>query len=555
MNAFFYRFLILISSTMLLPAALWAQGSVQDTRIEVIKKREIKLKPLSKGFDQIPNLKPINQGQTLTYELKILPAQSVPTEIIAEAPKAPTEEKNRDLWETKPLKVFLKAGYGNYQTSLFEAQIQHQLDETLSYGIYAQHRASQKGEVADKFSALSRNVFGAYGKYFLDQSVIYADVEYSKRVNRFYGYDPTQLETFDADTLRQRYNRIAANIRYQSIVKNTALDYDFGLMLVSLQDNFGATEAQIGADMKASYALSDASRLGVSLEGFFTQREDTDKINRNYIKFTPKYAYQSEKFGFTVGANLIYQDDTLSAQNNYHIYPMLRADYLVSGQLQTYLDFSGTMQRNTLDGFVQQNPFLAPQALLYNTNQRWKAELGVEGTLLDRLTYQLHGSIGSFENLAFFVNTAADSAKFGIVYEPEASNVINVGLKLGYEFSEQYSLQLNTDFFNYDTKTLTNAWHRPTFTSNLVGIFKPIEGLSLQADLAIQAGIRAKNFSTDTQIDLNTITDLSLQADYLVFQNFSAYLSANNLFSKAYQRYLYYPNQGINFLIGLKYAF
>jgi hypothetical protein len=213
------------------------------------------------------------------------------------------------------------------------------------------------------------------------------------------------------------------------------------------------------------------------------------------------------------------------------------------------------MQRNTLDGFVQQNPFLGRQVLLYNTNQLWKAELGAEGTLIGRLTYQVYGSLGRFENLAFFVNTVADSARFGLAYETKASNVINVGARLGYEFSDKYGLQLRTDIFNYSTEILEEAWHRPTFTANLIGTFKPVEGLTLQTDLAILGGIKAKNFTTDVQMNLNTIADLSLQADYLIFRNFSAYLSANNLFSKAYQRYLYYPNQGINFLIGLKYAF
>jgi len=551
----FYPSLILMSITLLLPNCVLAQGSVQDTRIEVIKNKEIKLKPLSKGFDQIPALKPINQGQALTYELKDLIGQSTPTEIRVEAPKIPSSQQERDLWEGKPLKVFLKAGYGNYQTSLFEAQVQHQLDETISYGLYAQHRASGKGEVADKFSGLSRNVFGGYFKYFLDQSVVYVDAEYSRKVNRFFGYDLPQLETFDQDTLRQRYNRIAANIRYKNIETKAELDYDFGLSLVSLQDIFGVTEAQIGADAQASYVISGESRVGVFLEGYFMQREDGEKLNRSYVRMLPSYSYQGDKFGLTVGANLVYQNDTLNANNNYHIYPVLRADYIVNGQLQTYLDFRGTMQRNTLDGFVQQNPFLGRQVLLYNTNQLWKAELGAEGTLIGRLTYQVYGSLGRFENLAFFVNTVADSARFGLAYETKASNVINVGARLGYEFSDKYGLQLRTDIFNYSTEILEEAWHRPTFTANLIGTFKPVEGLTLQTDLAILGGIKAKNFTTDVQMNLNTIADLSLQADYLIFQNFSAYLSANNLFSKAYQRYLYYPNQGINFLIGLKYAF
>lgn len=550
------RILITVSIIFLSFQIVFGQGSVQDTRIEVIKNREIKLKVLNKGFDQIPTIKPINQGQELAYELKNTDAKADPTQIKVDVPQLASDDKKNDLWESKPLKVFVKGGYGNYQTSLFEAQIQHQLNDLISYGLYAQHRASGVGEVADNFSALSRNVFGGYFKYFLDRSVASVDVSYRRQVNRFYGYDVAQLENFDRDTLRQRYNRLGIDLRYQSIDNRSDFYYDFGVKIVSLQDAFDVTEGQIGTEIETTYRFSDVSRVGLFAEGYFMQREDGEKLDRGYIRMMPNYTYKGDKFGLLVGANLVYQNDTLGEdKRNFHLYPVLRADYLISGQLQAYLDVRGTMQRNTLDGFVAENPFLGRQALLFNTNQLWKVELGAEGTLIDRLSYQLYGSLGSFENLAFFVNTPTDSARFGLAYEREASNVINVGARLEYQFSEQYQLQIKADIFSFDVEQLEEAWHRPTFTANLVGIFKPIDKLDLRLDLAVLGGIKAKNFTTDVQNDLNTIADLSLQADYSFFQNFSAFLSANNLFSNSYQRYLYYPNQGINFLIGLKYAF
>ncbi len=532
------------------------QGSVQDTRIEVIKNREIKLKALNKGFDQIPSIKPINQGQQLTYELKNTEAKAAPTQINVAAPQLDRKGKESDLWESKPLKVFLKGGYGNYQTSLFEAQVQHQLNDLISYGLYAQHRASGVGEVVDEFSSLSRNKLGGYFKYFLDRSLASVEVSYLRQVNRFYGYDLAQLENFDRDTLRQRYNRIGIDLRYQSIDNRSDFYYDLGVKIVSLQDAFNVTEGQIGTEIETAYRFSEVSRVGLLAEAYLMQREDNEKINRTYVRLMPNYTYQGEKFGLLVGANLVYQNDTLTEdQRNLHLYPVLRADYLINGQLQAYVDVRGNMQRNTLDGFVAQNPFLGRQVLLFNTNQRWKAELGVEGTLIDRLSYQVYGSIGSFENLAFFINTPTDSARFGLAYEQAASSVINLGARLGYQFSEQYQLQLKADFFGFDVEELEQAWHRPTFTGNLVGVFKPINKLNLSIDLAVLGGIKAKNFTTEVQNDLNTIADISLQADYSFFKNFSAFLSANNLFSNSYQRYLYYPNQGINFLIGLKYAF
>jgi hypothetical protein len=54
---------------------------------------------------------------------------------------------------------------------------------------------------------------------------------------------------------------------------------------------------------------------------------------------------------------------------------------------------------------------------------------------------------------------------------------------------------------------------------------------------------------------LPTILDLNLKVDYLFSQNFSAFLELNNLLANKYQRYLYYSQKGINFLVGATCSF
>ena len=60
---------------------------------------------------------------------------------------------------------------------------------------------------------------------------------------------------------------------------------------------------------------------------------------------------------------------------------------------------------------------------------------------------------------------------------------------------------------------------------------------------------------TFTSKSINGFIDLSAGAEYKVNEKFGVYIRANNLTGQTYQRFLYYPKLGMNFIGGLNYAF
>jgi outer membrane cobalamin receptor len=54
---------------------------------------------------------------------------------------------------------------------------------------------------------------------------------------------------------------------------------------------------------------------------------------------------------------------------------------------------------------------------------------------------------------------------------------------------------------------------------------------------------------------LNDIVDLSIHVDYRFSNVFSAFAEINNILGTKYERYLFYQKKGLNFLVGLSYAF
>jgi outer membrane cobalamin receptor len=256
------------------------------------------------------------------------------------------------------------------------------------------------------------------------------------------------------------------------------------------------------------------------------------------------------------GVNLAYDNDPIVTTNNFRVYPVLGAEYQLAEALRVYAGLSGELQRTSLNDFSWQNPFLNNQNLTFlHTNQTLEFKGGLRGKLNQNFTYDVSAALGNYKNLSFLVNSLQDSAKFQLLYEPETSQIFRVGGELTYSQTDQFQIRLQSNYYGYNLETIADPWHRPNFTTNLIATAQPIEKLKLNLDFQVLGGLRGYNFISNRQVNLATIADLSLKVDYLVLDNFSAFVAVNNILGTQYQRFLYYPNQSINFLIGLTYGF
>ena len=97
--------------------------------------------------------------------------------------------------------------------------------------------------------------------------------------------------------------------------------------------------------------------------------------------------------------------------------------------------------------------------------------------------------------------------------------------------------------------------HRPDLTINWFNALTISKKLFVTSDFYILRGIKAKNFQTGEVTKMPVIADLNFKIDYLLTRNFSAFVQLNNVLGKQYQRYQYYPQQGLNFIGGLSFSF
>jgi hypothetical protein len=532
-----------------------AGAQVDDKEIVVEKEREIKIKPANKSFEKIAPIKPSKGIETLDYQFNDVKFSPSALKINLNPPKADADLGDVEATDDElPLRLFLRAGGGNYGTTYLEGDFQHRFSEKLNYGLNFRHLAAQNGAVAQEFSGFSENSVKGQVKYYLDNSVLSADVGYRRDVRRFYGYDLASLATFDVSDLRQIFNRFELNLNHASTDVSSKFRHSLGLKLNFLNNNRNLSETIAGLLGKMEYDFSDELRFKLDGQAFLLPLQlNGDKLNRNFFQLKPSVRYTLDKFWIEAGVNLASANDEF-IENSLRLYPVLMAEYQLIDKLHLYAGIKGEMQRTTLNDFSWQNPFL-DNAIPLHTNQLWEFSGGLKGKLNQSFTYDVSAALGNYKNLPFFVNNLQDSAKFQLLYEPETSQIFRLGGELTYNQTDQFQIRLQSNYYAYNLETIAEPWHRPNLTANLIATVQPVEKLKLNLDFQVLGGLRGYNFISNRQVNLSTIADLSLKADYLFLDNFSAFLAVNNILGTQYQRFLYYPNQGINFLIGLTYGF
>ena len=94
---------------------------------------------------------------------------------------------------------------------------------------------------------------------------------------------------------------------------------------------------------------------------------------------------------------------------------------------------------------------------------------------------------------------------------------------------------------------------KPETELNFQAEFHPIPNLWM--NVGYQYIRRAERYHARLGTYLPSVSDLSLGITYNLFKGASIYAKADNLLNKAYQRYLLYPTEGINFVGGLSFQF
>ena len=534
-------------------AAFAQRGEIESQTYEIVKEKSIEFAPANRVFDKVQQIQGPAGQKKVSYEI-VDPQINISSPKLTPAVGISSDEKDN---QAKPdvLNNYVKLGAGNYGRFLGELFVGGRPAEDLAFTAQLKHLSAANGPVDGKNSANAATNFKIGGKYIRSTYKVEAGVDYDRKNYYFYGYKP-QPETISVnrDTLRQTVNQFGFNLGFENTDASVAVDYSVKTSLNSLKDRYEASELDWGTKLTASVPISESFYALLDVDAFVSQRVDRLTYNRNLFRVKPTFKYASDLFTVTAGLNAVNETDSELNINKTKAYPVLNIDVTPLAGIHVFAGWNGDIVRNTLKSMLSENQWLGPNALIVNTEKNMDLYAGVKGEA-DGLNYEGKVSYATYRNFYNFNNSLADTSKFAILYDPEKTKVLTISGQAGYNFNDLFKTSLKVNFYDYSMGSLEEAWHRPDLTLNWFNVLTISKKLFVTADFYMLKGIKAKNFQSSVVTKLPVVADLNFKIDYLLTKNFSAFVAINNVFGKQYQRYQYYPQQGLNFIGGLSFSF
>lgn len=477
---------------------------------------------------------------------------------------------------------------GNYGTINGELFVTQTLANGDYVGAMLRHLSSQGGiknvELNDAFSNSSLDV--TYGSKSKNLSWN-ADLGYQLQTYNWYGLDPSFYETLtpaDKETFlstidpKQKYQDISVGGR---LALNESFFKEASIKFNRFSDGFSSGENRFVAKPSFSFDIMDEKIKADFVLDYLSGNFQKDynalteiKYGFTNVGFKPSFQLNKEDLSVNVGVGLFYSMASQSGENKFFVYPNITASYKVVGDLMiAYAGAEGGLKQNSYKDLVEENFFVSPTLGIAPTDQKFDIYVGLKGKLANSIGYNIRGSYLNEDNKALFKNNVYDydnanlegyafGNSFNVVYD----NIKTVSFfgELKADFSKNVSFGINGTFSSYATGSQKEAWNLPglklgstidfTITPKwyagahvfFVGERKD-QFETLSFDPAIQTVL--KDITLDSYFDLNAHIGFKY-SDRLTF-----FLKGNNLASQNYQRWINYPVQGVQGLIGANYKF
>lgn len=480
----------------------------------------------------------------------------------------------------------LAAGnYGNINAELFVTQT---LESGDYVGAMLRHLSSQGGiknvGLKDNFSNTALDL--TYGSKSKNLSWN-GDLGYQLQRYNWYGLNPVLYEGLTPEDKDLFLNGINPKQTYQNIYLGGRLAMNEGVFKEAtfrfnhFSDAFSSGENRFVAKPSLQFDVMDVKLKTDFVLDYINGKFQKDYFDVSGIKygftnvgFKPSFQINKDDFSVNVGVGIFYSMATetgmASAKNKLFVYPNITGSYKVVGDLMVaYAGAEGTLKQNSFQDFTNENFFVSPNLMIAPTDQKYDVYIGLKGKLANTIGYNIRGSVMNEDNKALFKNNVYDATNtndsgyangnsFSVVYD----NVKTVSFfgELKADFSKNVSFGINGTFFSYATKDEAEPWNLPgiklgsTIDFNLTpkwyagaNVFFVGERKDQYTDLSLTNPV--------TDVTLDSYFDLNTHIGYKHNERLTFFLKGNNLANQNYQKWMNYPVQGIQVLLGANYKF
>ena len=480
-------------------------------------------------------------------------------------------------------KNFATVGIGNYGTAMAELFVTHDVGERSYVGGMFRHLSSQGGikdvELEDGFHNTSLDLtYGSRG----DVVSWNIDAGYQLQGYNWYGLPDDFGDMLTDEARRELINGIEPQHSYHNAYAAGKLSFSetiFDELTVKYNrfwDSYDSEENRFIAKPKLSFEINQTrirtdiivDYVGTRYSGAFDFGES---LAFGYANFgvQPSFNVLRDDWSINFGAAAFYSMDMESDDNKFFIYPQVNASLKLVGDLMIfYAGAEGTLQQNSYRDFTNDNPYVAPFLGIAPTDRQYDIFAGLKGKLASSVSYNVRGSYVNERNRALFLSnpyTYDDTNEnyqfgnsFGVVYDD--MRTISFFGELKADFSKKVSFGVNGTFSSYSVDEQAEAWNLPAIrvTSSLdvditqkwyagAQVFFVGERKDFRDDLLL--------LENQNLVTLKPYFDANAHVGYKHNDRLTGFIRLNNIANQMYEKWLDYPVQGFQAILGASYKF
>lgn len=483
-----------------------------------------------------------------------------------------------DIAKEKLDKFYVRGGIGFYTTPLLDFYFNDGYNKNGTYGVKAHHFSSQGGVKNQGYPGFSDNSIGLFGKFFERKLEFGGALDYDRNVVHYYGYNGDSLY-FDKEDIKQRFNKINTTLYMGTFTPDSMkLNHREEINYQYTDDHFGAMENRFQIGTSLSKIVNDewyGLNFNFDYNNFvptFNYPGCTDCLeqgelgatqNNVLLTLNPHVKSLGKNWNLKVG--LILTGDFKDDGAKFHFYPDAEFRYsLFNDMFIPYVGVTGGMKRNNYRSLTTENPFMMSNIDLLNTNNKINIFGGIRGTISSTTSFNAQVSYLKTENLPLFYNDTLFSIgnKFRVDYD--SVDIINISGQMHYRQKERLKIFLRGDYFIYYTTNALAAWNLPNFKFTVGMNYDMMDKIIVRADFYLVGSrdvLTYENVEGFTPVNgvsamkLNPYVDLNLGVEYRYSSKISAFLNVYNFAAQKYQRYMNYPAQNINAILGFTMSF
>jgi hypothetical protein len=517
--------------------------------------------------------------ETIKYSILSVPVASTFT---------PSKGKAEGVEKSKRERLFSNyatLGVGNFGTLNAELFVTQDLGNNDYVAGMFRHHSSQGGikdaELNDDFYDTALNV--GYGVNNRDMSWN-VDLGYQNQIYNYYGLPVDFGAALLPEDRYSLINSINPNHSYNTISLGGNVDFTEGIFskvsanFKHFSDSFSSSENRFFVKPTFKVEVMEQSiNTNIIIDhvsGTFDNnylKTNTEAVKYGFTNFgiEPSFVIHENEWTLELGAGIFYSLDSENSNNKLFVYPKVNASYKLVGDLMIfYTGAYGRLNQNSYADFVTDNPFLSPTMDIRPSSNQYTVVAGLKGKLANNVSYNVAGSYLNETNRALFKSNNYTEAitnenyafgnSFGVVYDDMRTFRFYGELKA--DFSDNVTFGINGTFNSYTNDGQLEAWNLPSMklSSNLdvnitkqwyagVNVFYVGERKDMQQNI---------DFATDPVIvTLKSYFDANAHLGYKYNDRLTCFLKLNNIANQNYEKWLNYPVQGFQILVGANYKF